>query len=95
MAILARSKQKLAPEIQPRFAEEMQRIRLQEKDKNLIRTGAIALAKKYTFLMQWGPELILLICFVQYSARMGNAFRQISSLPDYAKPTRPVAEDKK
>lgn len=92
LAILARAKSKLSPEIFPKFGEEMSRIRLQEKDKNLIRTGAIALAKKYTFLLVWGPELILLICFVQYSARMGNTFRKINALPDYASPGKPVKQ---
>lgn len=82
LAILTRARQKLTPEIYPKFKEEMEKIRLGDKDKNMIRGGGIALAKKYTFLLRWGPEVILIVCAVQYLARMGNAFRRINSLPD-------------
>lgn len=91
LAILGRARQKLSPEIYPKFQGEIDRIRLGDKDKNLIRTGAIALAKKYSFLSEWGPELILIICGVQYLSRMGNTFRKINSLPDYAAPAKPAA----
>lgn len=90
LAIMSRARTKLSPEIYPKFGEEMNRVRLGDKDKALIRTGAIALARKYTFLLSWGPELILIICAVQYLSRMGNAFRKINGLPDYASPAKPA-----
>ena len=89
LAILSKARSKLTPEIFPKFKEEMERVRLGEKDKNLIRTGAIALAKKYTFLLHWGPEVILIVCAVQYTARMGNCFRQINSLPNLPPAVKP------
>lgn len=82
LAILSKARTKLPPEYYQKFVVEMDRVRLGEKDKRLIREGAIALAKKYTFLLHWGPEIILLVCAVQYGARMANCYRKISALPD-------------
>jgi hypothetical protein len=89
LAIMAKAKRKLTAEIYPKFREEMERIRLVEKDKKMIHSGAVALAKKYTFLLKWGPEVILIVWAVQYTARMGNAFRRINGLPDLAPEKKP------
>lgn len=70
----------------------MESIRLGNKDKKMIREAGIALAKKYPFLLVWGPEVILLVCSVQYLARMGAAFRRIDALPDLKAPEKKVAE---
>lgn len=85
IVILNRARQKLPENNFLRFREEMARIRLGDKDKNLIKISGIALAKKYPFLQKWGPELVLILVGVQYSARMGNALRTINALPDLEK----------
>lgn len=89
--ILRQAKVKLPADIFPKFRSEMQEIRLGPKDKQLIKEAGTALARKYTFLQKWGPELILLICFVQYTSRMAMALRTISSLPDPKPAASPVA----
>jgi len=85
LVICAKAKPRLTKENFAEFRQSLQDIRLGNKDKQLIFQSGEVLARKYPFLGEWGPELMLLACFVQYSARMGNALRQISALPILAK----------
>lgn len=85
LVILGKARQKIPAAHFEQFKAEVAKIRLMEKDKNLIRSAAIALAKKYTFLMKWGPEIVLLVAFVQYSARMANLTRSVNALPNLPK----------
>lgn len=84
--IMGRARLKLPPDILEKFREEVNHLRFGEKDKNLVRQAGIALARKYPFLTKWGPEIILVVCAVQYGARMGNALRKVNALPDLPKP---------
>jgi|SRR6478736_367296 len=85
LAIVAKARAKLPPEIYAKFSEELKTVRLGERDKNMIRSGATALAKKYTFLLRWGPEFVLLVVGIQYTARMANLYRHLHALPDLPK----------
>jgi len=85
LVILNRAKTKLNPDNFTKFRAEMETIRLRGTDKKLIHDAGVALARKYTFLLVWGPEIILLVCAVQYAARMGNVLRKVNALPDLPK----------
>lgn len=82
LAILSKARTKLPKEMFISFQQEVNRLKFGVNDERMVREGGIALAKKYTFLLTWGPEVIILACFVQYCMRMGNCYRKISNLPD-------------
>lgn len=88
--ILSKGRAKLNDEHFEKFRLEMQRVRMGEKDKTMLHKAAVALAKKYTFLGKWGPELALFIFAIQYGTRMTNALRLVNNLPDQVKKVEPA-----
>lgn len=95
IALLSKARQKLEPEHFEGFKGELAKIRLGDGDRKMIRESGIALAKKYTFLLKWGPEVILLVCAAQYSLRMGNVLRHLNSMPDIKRTETPISAEQK
>jgi hypothetical protein len=92
LIICSRARAKLPEAIYPKFLAEYEAIRLRQKERESLRAAFLALAKKYDFLSKWGPEMILFVVGVQYSARMANLLRKVNALPDpEGKRVAPVA----
>lgn len=92
--IVSRGRAKLNDEHFEKFRIEMQRVRLGDNDKAMLYKTGVALAKKYTFLGKWGPEIGLLIFGIQYGTRMTNALRLVNNLPDQVKSVNSVGADR-
>lgn len=83
--LLSKARAHVPPEHLSAFTGELERIRLGSSDKATLHKAFVALGKRYDFLLRWGPEIALLVVGAQYSARMGNCYRKLSTLPPLEK----------
>jgi len=93
LLIEAKAKQKLDETNFQRFLLEYRNLRLRQTEKESLKMAFTALGKKYSFLLQWGPEIMVLVVGVQYSARQANTLRMLGNLPD-PKPSAQEPEKK-
>lgn len=78
--VLTAKIKKVAPEKLDAFIELHSEVGLNDKDKKLVGMSVEAIARKYTLLARFGPEVLLVACLSQYGLRQARLHQFVSQI---------------
>lgn len=79
---LARKIKRVAPEKADEFVSLYSEVGLNEKDKKLVSVSVTAIAKKYSIIGKFGPEILLLAAVSQYGLRMARLHQFVNEIAE-------------
>lgn len=78
--VLTQRIRKVAPDKAEAFAELYAEVGLNEKDKRLVGMSVEAIARKYSMLAKFGPEVLLVAALSQYGLRQAKLYQFVNAV---------------
>jgi hypothetical protein len=88
--VLTQRIQKIAPDKAAAFAELYAEVGLNDKDKRLVGMSVEAIARKYTLLAKFGPEVLLVAALSQYGLRQAKLYQFVAKIGEERKAEKQV-----
>lgn len=93
--VLRNKIQKAAPDKLEAFVQLQAEVGLNDKDKKLVNLSVEAIARKYTLLSKFGPEVLLFASLSQYGLRQARLHQFVAQIAaERSKEKKPEAETK-